>query len=206
MSENPSVATVPEGMPVLSRGKHRNPSQGACFMEYTALLAGEPHTDQPACVDAELAAVLRGANDKLSDADRALLVPLLGRAIGLTVGRPPKWRFWTRPAADRRERRAEIARYERQAVKLRRDVSRRFVAALGEPAAAATDLWSGCGEEVSWLFWDLMDHPTRTRTSKDYVRRLVDRLHLLHECYEQAMAELETVPLTPATTDREVAR
>src|SRR5690242_7694245 len=115
MSDFSPHASVPQGMPVLSRGKHRNPEQGACFMEYTALLAGEAHTDQPACVDAELAAVLRGANDKLSDADRGLLVPLLGRAIGLTVGRPPKRRTWSLPAAERRQRRAEIARYEQQA-------------------------------------------------------------------------------------------
>jgi hypothetical protein len=190
MSEISSHATVPEGLPVLSRGKHRNPAHGACFMEYTALLAGEAHTDQPACVDAELAAVLRGANDKLSDADRARLVPLLGRSIGLTVGRPPTHRIWARPLADRRQRREELARYERQALRLRREVSRRFMTALGTMPSSATDIWSGCGEEVSWLFWDLMDHPTRTRTSADYVRRLVDRLGLLHECYEQAMAAL----------------
>jgi hypothetical protein len=198
MSEFAPEATVPAGMPVLGRGKHRNPSQGACFMEYTALLAGEPHSDQPACVDAELAAVLRGANDKLGDADRALLIPLLGRAIGLTVGRPPKRRPWSRPTADRRQRREEVARYERQAASLRREVSRRFAGALGRSTSSATDLWSGCGEEVSWVFWDLMDQPTRTRSSAEYVRRLVDRLYLLHECYEQAMAHLGLGSPTPA--------
>jgi hypothetical protein len=150
--------------------------------------------------------VLRGANDKLSDADRALMVPLLGRAIGLTVGRPPKRRIWSRPSAERRARRAEVTRYELQAVRLRREVSRRFVAALGKPASTATDIWSGCGEEVAWLFWDLMDHPTRTRTSAEYVRRLVDRLDLLHECYEQAMAELQLVPPAAPPVDREAAR
>jgi hypothetical protein len=190
MSELSPHTSVPAGMPVLSRGKHRNPAQGACFMEYTALLAGEPHTDQPACVDAELAAVLRGANDKLGDADRALLVPLLGRSIGLTVGPPPKRHVWSRSAAERRQRREEVVRYERQAVRLRREVSRRFVVALGRSPSSVTDIWSGCGEEVSWVFWDLMDHPTRTRSTTDYVQRLVDRLHLLHECYEQAMAHL----------------
>ncbi|NYJ07529.1 hypothetical protein [Petropleomorpha daqingensis] len=176
-------------------------------MEYTALLAGEPHTDQPACVDAELAAVLRGANDKLGDADRALLVPLLGRSIGLSVGPPPKRRLWARPAAERRQRREEIARYERQAVRLRREVSRRFVLALGRSPASVTDIWSGCGEEVSWVFWDLMDHPARTRTSSAYVRRLVDRLYLLHECYEQAMAHLalESAAAT-VSSGRPVAR
>ena len=51
-----------------------------------------------------------------------------------------------------------------------------------------------------------MDHPTRTRTSAEYVRRLVERLDLLHECYEQAMAELQPVPRAAAPADREAAR
>src|SRR3954467_734851 len=87
------MAVIPELMPVLSRGKHKNPSKGACFLEYTALLAGERFTDAPACVDRELAAVLRHANDLLSDADRPRLVPLLGRAVGVVV-RPPAADGW----------------------------------------------------------------------------------------------------------------
>ena len=86
---------LPDAMPVLKRGRHKNQSRGACFMEYTALLAGEPFTDEPLCVDGELAAVLRGANDILSDVDRPLLVPLLGRAIGLAVDSPPPARRGT---------------------------------------------------------------------------------------------------------------
>jgi hypothetical protein len=92
MSDFSLDMTVPAAMPLLSRGKHRNPAQGACFMEYTSLLAGEPFTDGPRCVDGELAAVLRSANDRLSDGDRALLVPLLGRAIGAAIPPPPAGR------------------------------------------------------------------------------------------------------------------
>ena len=187
MSQFSPDAAVPASLPVLSRGKHRNPTRGACFMEYTALLAGEPHTDQPACVDEELAAVLRGVNDKLTDVDRPLLVPLLGRAIGLTAGPRPARRVWRRSAADRRRSREELVRYEAQAVRLRRAVSRRFADAVGAVPTPSTNVWSGGGEEVSWLFWDLMDQPNRLRTSADYVRRLVERLYLLHECYEQAI-------------------
>ena len=190
MSEFSPDAAVPASLPVLSRGKHRNPARGACFMEYTSLLAGEPHTDQPACVDEELAAVLRGANDKLTDDDRPLLVPLLGRAIGLTAGPPPARRRWRGPAADRRRSREEFTRFEAQALRLRRAVSRRFTDALGAVPTPSTNVWSGGGEEVSWLFWDLMDQPTRLPTSAEYVRRLVERLYLLHECYEQAMHDL----------------
>jgi hypothetical protein len=190
MTESTSDVSVPGAMPVLGRGKHSSPARGACFMEYTALLAGEPHDDSPGCVDGELAAVLRGANDKLSDDDRPLLVPLLGRAIGLSVGPPPTARIWCRPASVRRQRRAERARYQVQALRLRRVVSRRFMAALGPLPTTVTNVWLGSGEEVSWVFWDLMDHPARLRTSEAYVRRLVDRLDLLHSCYEQAMDEL----------------
>ena len=74
---------IPDSLPVLGRGRHRSPVRGACFLEYTSLLAGEPFSDAPHCVDRELAAVLRHANDVLSDADRPRLLPLLGRAIGL---------------------------------------------------------------------------------------------------------------------------
>jgi len=200
MSEHARDVSIPAAMPVLSRGKHRDPAQGACFMEYTALLAGEPFTDSPDCVDAELAGVLRSANDKLSDAERPLLVPLLGRAVGLAVGPRPPARAWRRPAAARRDRRAQVIRYESQVLSLRREVSRRFLSALGTPPSTAY-AWAGHGREVSWLFWDLMDQPDRLRTSQDYVNRMIDRLDLLHTCYEQAVAELgmtRTVPVESA--------
>jgi hypothetical protein len=190
MSEFSPEAMVPAGMPLLSRGKHRNPSRGACFMEFTSLLAGEPFTDDPGCVDGELSAVLRGANDKLSDTDRPLLVPLLGRAIGLAVEPPPAAGGWRRDASARARRRAQVARHREQTAQLRCTVSRRFLAALGTSPSPATRVWSGGGRELSWLFWDLMDEPATPATPADSVRRLVDRLHLLHECYERAMVEL----------------
>ena len=188
---------VPSAMPVLGQGKHRNPARGACFMEYTSVLAGETFTDAPRCVDRELAAVMRGANDKLSDADRALLVPLLGRAIGLAVEPPPPSPVWVRPAAARRRRREIVARYEERAATLHRAVSRRFMAAIGSSPTPATMVWSGHGEELAWLFWDLMAEPTILARSEEYVRRLIERLHVLHDCYEQAMDELGFPRLAP---------
>src|SRR3954451_22621426 len=87
-----SETGMPSSLPVLGHGKHRDPARGACFMEYTSVLAGEAFSGAPVCVDPELAAVLRGANDLLADAQRPLLLPFLGRAIGLVViapdGRP----------------------------------------------------------------------------------------------------------------------
>jgi hypothetical protein len=176
------MAAIPDGMPVLSRGKHKNPARGACFMEYTALLAGDRFTDSPRCVDRELAAVLRHANDTLSDADRSRLVPLLGRAIGLAV-RPPV------PGPGEPDDEV-VARYARATVQLHQTVSHRFMAAIGhEPTVDEMRLYDD-GRDVDDLFWYLMLEPTVLRTSGAYVGRLVDRLHLLHECYERAMDDL----------------
>jgi hypothetical protein len=200
MSDFSLDVTVPAGMPVLSRGKHRNPSQGACFMEYTSLLAGEPFTDGPRCVDGELAAVLRSANDRLSDGDRPLLLPLLGRAIGLAIEPPPAGSAWCRHASDRRRRRNERAHQREQTARLRRAVSRRFTAALDMTASPTADVWSAWGEELAWLFWDLMNEPTTLTTSEDCAGRLVERLQLLHQCYEEALDDLglaRTVPAGP---------
>ena len=38
----------PVVLPILSRGKHRSPRKGACFMEFASLLAGERWSDHPA--------------------------------------------------------------------------------------------------------------------------------------------------------------
>jgi hypothetical protein len=188
---------VPDVMPVLNRGRHRNPSRGACFMEYTALLAGERFTDQPRCVDGELAAVLRGVNDMLSDVDRRLLLPLLGRAIGLAVEPPPPGPTGYRRAAVRR-RHEMAAPYRERTARLRREATRRFVAALGPSSSPTTRAWSGRSGELSWVFWETMTEPTMLSTSPDDVRRLIRRLHVLHECYEQAMDDLD-LPRTAPT-------
>ena len=71
-------------MPVLSSGFHDDPSQGACVMEYVSLLAGEPWSDTPACTHPVLARAAQVVNDNLTDADRHLLVPLIGRLFGTT--------------------------------------------------------------------------------------------------------------------------
>ena len=185
-------------MPVLSRGRHRGPARGACFLEYTALLAGEPFSDHPACVDGELAAVLRHANDRLSDDDRFRLTPLLGRAIGLVVPEPAGT-----PRRRRSGRRSGGADASTSAVhdaavgELRVSVSRRFAAALGVRPSPAEWRDHAGGRDVDRLFWSLMLEPTPVSTSAAWVDRLVDRLVLLHECYEQAMAQLELAG-TPA--------
>src|SRR4029077_9468441 len=59
---------VPDLVPVLSRGKHRHPRQGACFMELASFVAGERWSDHPACTHPLLASLARLVNDATSDA------------------------------------------------------------------------------------------------------------------------------------------
>ena len=79
-----SEADLPQLVPVLSRGKHRNPRRGACFMEFASYLAGEPWSDHPACTHPLLAALARDVNDYTSDAARGRLAELIPSVIGLT--------------------------------------------------------------------------------------------------------------------------
>ena len=189
MAPNTAQNTTPPGLPVLSQGKHRNPVRGACFMEYTSVLAGEQFTDSPRCVDAELAAVLRGANDMLSDEERPAMVPLLGRAIGLVVPAPdhPAGRvgFWLH----RRHAEPEDPAIAQTAA-LRRSVAERFLRAIAVTRTHPRWSWYARHTRVSRLFWDLMNEPAPPETSEAYAERLVARLDVLHRCYEDAMAEL----------------
>lgn len=75
--------TAPDGMPMLSRGKHRSAKSGACFMEFASYLAGEPWSDSPQCTDPMLAHLARAVNDQLSDARRSEIAPEIPRVIGL---------------------------------------------------------------------------------------------------------------------------
>jgi hypothetical protein len=74
---------IPNGVPQLSRGKHRSAKTGACFMEFASYLAGEPWSDSPQCTDPLLAHLARGVNDRLSDARRGEIAPEIPRVIGL---------------------------------------------------------------------------------------------------------------------------
>jgi hypothetical protein len=74
---------TPELVPVLSKGKHRSPRKGACFMEYASFLAGERWSDHPRCTHPLLAGVARDINDHTSDAGRYRLVPLIPSVVGL---------------------------------------------------------------------------------------------------------------------------
>lgn len=75
---------APDHIPILSRGRHRTPRSGACFMEFASYLAGERWSDHPRCTHPLLAALARGVNDHTSDEGRQLLAPLIPSVIGLT--------------------------------------------------------------------------------------------------------------------------
>jgi hypothetical protein len=187
------MAAFPDVLPVLSRGKHKRPEKGACFLEYTSLLAGEPFSDSPGCVDRELAAVLRHANDLLSDADRPRLVPLLGRAVGLVV--PPPDGAWAPPPGMTADQvGGSVVSYARTTVALHRRVAERLLAAIGYVPSAAELKEHDGGRDLDRFFWFLMQRPVAVRSSADYVGRLVDRLCLLHDCFEVALAELGVRP------------
>ncbi|HET7385559.1 MAG TPA: hypothetical protein VFX00_11015 [Pedococcus sp.] len=79
---------TPDLMPVLSRGKHRNPRKGACFMELASYLAGEKWSDHPACTHRLLAALARDVNDHVGDAARRELAPMIPEVIGLRSDDP----------------------------------------------------------------------------------------------------------------------
>jgi len=85
---NSRTDRMPEGMPVLSPGRHRSPKQGACFMEFASYLAGEKWSDHPACTHPVVAALARDVNDHTSDAARAGLTSLIHRVVGLTNDDP----------------------------------------------------------------------------------------------------------------------
>src|SRR3954466_5717904 len=66
----------------LSQGKHRDPDHGACVMELASMLAGEPFSDRPRCVDPVIAGFLRTYNDGLDDRRRQDLYPVASEVVG----------------------------------------------------------------------------------------------------------------------------
>jgi len=78
-----SEGTAPDLLPVLSRGKHKSPRSGACFMEFASHLAGEAWSDHPACTHPVLASLARMVNDCTSDEARSRLMTLIPSVIGL---------------------------------------------------------------------------------------------------------------------------
>jgi hypothetical protein len=75
-------STLPDGIPVLSPGRHRTPRRGACFMELASVLAGERWSDHPECTHPLLAELARQVNDHTSDDERQQLTLLIPSVVG----------------------------------------------------------------------------------------------------------------------------
>lgn len=88
-----AMTRTPDAMPVLSRGKHRSPRKGACFMELAGYLAGEPWSDHPKCTHPVLALLAREVNDRVGDYGRERIAPLIPDVIGLN-GDDPRVDAW----------------------------------------------------------------------------------------------------------------
>jgi hypothetical protein len=78
-----TVGRRPDGLPMLDRGGHRSPDQGACLMEYVSVLAGTRFSDHPRCTHPALAQLARVVNDEVVDpAPRSRLAVLAPDLIG----------------------------------------------------------------------------------------------------------------------------
>lgn len=82
------ATSVPDGVPVLSAGRHRSPRKGACFMEMASFLAGERWSDHPRCTHPVLATMARCTNDSLDDGWRQQLTDLIPDVVGLNPDDP----------------------------------------------------------------------------------------------------------------------
>ena len=76
------TTTIPDGLPILSRGRHRNARRGACFMELASVLAGERWSDHPSCTHPLLSQLARQVNDGTTDEGRRLLTTLIPSVVG----------------------------------------------------------------------------------------------------------------------------
>ena len=83
--ESPTLRALPADL-VLLNGSHDKESFGRemCVMESVAYVAGEEHTDRPACACPVISAFLRSWNDSIrDDAHRTeLLAPFIPRLVG----------------------------------------------------------------------------------------------------------------------------
>jgi hypothetical protein len=78
----------------LAYGTHAAPDEGRCAMEWVSYLAGEPHSDQPACVSTVLRAYCTALNDSLEDGPRQRLRLYLARTIGTADDGLDEARSW----------------------------------------------------------------------------------------------------------------
>lgn len=193
---------IPAGLPVLGGGAHDDPTRGACFMEYVSLLAGEPWSDNPMCVEDGLALIMQNINDRATDQTRHLLVPLLGRSIGLA---PAPWpqgpSQWERVELPQQEvqRLVDLSlvgrqRYAKESLELRKCAWNHFGPKIGL-SYVNQDF---AEDDPSGYFMGQADMGQADQAfvgehdgdNPEYIAHLVDWATKLHESYEEAMKEL----------------
>jgi hypothetical protein len=133
-----TTESIPDGLPVLSRGGHTDPAQGACFMEYASLLAGEKFTDCPRCTHPLLAHTARMVNDVLDDDNRQRIAPLISAVIGVKEPAAPITAELVTVLTDVALRAdpelRRLARFQRRAERRQRAVGfRRWLVACSDP-------------------------------------------------------------------------
>ena len=93
MSRSTTAPLVPDGLPVLTLGAHRDARAGSCVMEYVSVLAGERFTDRPRCTHPAVAALAWQVNDAASHDVRQELVlrapALVGSGVDAAVAVRP---------------------------------------------------------------------------------------------------------------------
>lgn len=78
----------------LAYGTHATPDEGRCAMEWVSYIAGEPHSDEPACVSPAVRAFCTTFNDSLDHSPRQRLRPYLARTIGTAGDGFDETRAW----------------------------------------------------------------------------------------------------------------
>ncbi|WP_436789841.1 hypothetical protein [Yinghuangia sp. YIM S10712] len=140
----PSDEQPPHSAPVLGRGRHLNPRDGACLMEYVSFLSGGPFTDTPACTDRLVAIVAILANDNVAGPRRRELIRY-APALAAAGPRTDRERVMTLIAvldvAARYSGSTEITR-------LRRRAERRLVRLTRRPGRTG---WKARLDEAVWL-------------------------------------------------------
>ncbi|WP_406277309.1 hypothetical protein [Embleya sp. NBC_00896] len=134
---------APAAAPVLSRGMHMHPRDGACLMEYVSLLAGAPFSDTPACTDRLVALVAILANDNVEAPRRGEFIAYAS-ALASCAPRTPEQRAATLEAvlevAMRHSGDAGLARRRRHAERRRTRLAGR-PARTGMVARTGACLW-----------------------------------------------------------------
>ena len=79
----------------LAYGTHATAAEGRCAMEWVSYLAGEPHSDEPACVSPVLRAFCTTLNDSLEEARASTCDHISrGRSAQRTMGSTKPARGW----------------------------------------------------------------------------------------------------------------